>query len=87
MKIVVTQEHIDRGSCHRKDGSQCAIAQAMLDAGLAGAFINIGYAHWTKNGVSGATDSIPEEAQTFIQKYDSEPPYPVEPFEFELEVE
>lgn len=76
MKIIVTQEHIERG--HVQCGDTCPIALALKeivgheDLWVGNMWIRIGDKYYDP----------PEEADEFITRFDGE--MPVEPFEFEL---
>jgi hypothetical protein len=79
MKIVVTQEHIDRGI--REECRACPIALAIMEA--------LGWTDGVKVEndlvfVANAEYPLPTEAQVFVFNFDNG--LEVIPFEFELEV-
>jgi hypothetical protein len=77
MKIVVTQEHIDKGKIDHR--CLCPIALAFSDAGLGDVTVSLNNAY-TRTTLW----ILPLEARLFVEEFDSG--VEVKPFSFELEV-
>ncbi|QGJ91970.1 hypothetical protein SEA_KEELAN_5 [Gordonia phage Keelan] len=79
MKVVVTQEHIEKGD--KGSPVSCPVALALNDAGMEG-YYRVESRH-LRTAIG--KFPLPTEARQFIAKYDTHGG-PVEPFEFELDL-
>ena len=87
MRIEVTREHIETGV--PKSPEKCALALALTEAGFDKATVG-GSCFWWGPYIDELTYlrkgcDVPEVAGLFMDAFDKH--IPVEPFEFELEVE
>lgn len=82
MKVVVTQDHIDRGLPAR--AQLCPIALALNEQHGNGHYVMVSAIDYSPNGwQTVAWYHMPPEASQFVRDFDHD--RPVQPFEFEVE--
>jgi hypothetical protein len=83
IKVVVTQEHIDKGE--RGDCYSCAVSLALRDSDIPEARMGLWsiFLHGKFDDDKNTIDAPPQVKQ-FVRDFDQK--RPVQPFEFEIEV-
>lgn len=84
VNILVTQDHIDRGT--QCNSSDCAITQALLDAGFAGVAVDYNDIFVTDEHGAEFVCHTPQDVHSFLWDFDQSKDF-CEPTEFELEFE